>query len=48
MGGCQLKTYVVDPALALLKGGDICAVLKEEWLDKMLIRYPEKSRLVSN
>lgn len=56
----DLRTYVVDPALALLKGGDICTVLQDAWLDKgldkierepiasPLIRYPEKSRLVSN
>jgi hypothetical protein len=31
----DLKTYVVDPALALLKGGDICTVLQDAWLDKI-------------
>ena len=42
----DLRTYVVDPARALLRGEDICTVLKEEWLDKTLIRYPAKSLLV--
>jgi len=31
----DLKIYVVDPALALLKGGDICTVLQDAWLDKI-------------
>lgn len=36
----DLKKYVVTPALALLKGENICDVLPVEWLDKTLIRYP--------
>lgn len=35
----DLKKYVVNPALALLKGANIDEVLLKEWLDKTLIRY---------
>ena len=31
----DLRTYVVDPALALLRGGEICTVLQDAWLDKI-------------
>lgn len=36
----DLKKYIVTPALALLKGGNIRDALPDEWLGKTLIRYP--------
>lgn len=37
----DLNKYVVVPALELLKGKGICDVLPDEWLGKVLVRYPE-------
>lgn len=36
----DLNKYVVLPALDLLKGKGVCDVLPDEWLGKMLVRYP--------
>ncbi len=36
----DLNTYVIVPAMALLKGGDALTALPDSWLDKELIRYP--------
>jgi hypothetical protein len=36
----DVKKYVVDPAMALLKGCDVPTALPDIWLDKELIRYP--------
>jgi hypothetical protein len=41
----DLKTYVVDPALALLMGGEVVKALPDSWLGAALICYPTREVL---
>ena len=41
----DLKKYVVEPVLALLKGIDPVTALPDDWLGGVLVRYPAKEQL---
>lgn len=41
----DLKAYVIEPALALLKGGDVITALPDNL--SAIVRYPEKDKLVA-
>ena len=42
----DLKKYIVEPALALLKGMDVATALPDRWLEGLLFRYPAKEHLL--
>lgn len=43
----DLRNYVINPVLALLKGADAKDVLPDVWFETVLIRYPDKQKLLA-